>query len=183
MPRKLKALPPIAKAHSEAHANARPVEAIVAPASTAAEPSVHTVIALIMVIAGIFLMASCDVESSNLGNMYQGPSAEVYFNNDALPDGRTGAVDSFEAQYAGRTFRGRLKRSGNSWVASLSGVKMNTAGSIEFRIMAKNQMVYQAYQSGVRFADQQRAVRIDDCNVRAGWSGTLHQNSCRWAIR
>lgn len=176
MPRKLKPLPPAAKAQTK-------VSTQVAAASTAAEPSVHTVIALIMVIAGVLLIASCDAETSNLGKMYQGPSADVYFNNDALPDGRTGAVDSFEAQYAGRTYRGRLKRSGNSWVASLAGVAMNTAGSIEFRIMAKNQMVYQAYQSGVRFADQQRAVRIDDCNVRAGWSGTLHQSSCRWTVR
>lgn len=173
MPRKpapVKALPPPPKQQA-------------LPAIASAEPSLHTVIAIVMVLTGILLMASCEAEPSNLGKMYQGPTAEVYFNNDALPDGRSGAVDSFEAQYAGRTFRGQLRRSGNTWVASLAGVAMNTSASIEFRIMAKNQMVYQAYQSGVRFGDRQKAVLIDDCNVRLGWSGTLHQNSCRWTIR
>lgn len=159
------------------------VEALPAIAPAAGNLRFDSFIALVMIVAGIMLMTSCDVESSNLGNVYSGPSAEVYFNNSALPDGRIGAVDSFEAQYAGRTFRGRMTRTGDSWVAALSGVVLNTTDSIEFRIMAKNQIVYQAFQSDVRFADQQQVVRIADCNVRQGWSGTVHQNSCRWTIR
>lgn len=154
----------------------------IAPAPPA-ERSTDTIIAIAMVCVGIWLLTACDTEPSRLGRINAGPTAQVYFNNAALPDGRSGPVQRFEAQYAGKTYRGRMRRAGNSWVARLGGVPMNTASGIEFRIIANDQMVYQAYQSNVQFTSLDKSVRIDDCNVKVGWSGTLHQGSCRWSIR
>lgn len=140
-------------------------------------------IALVMVIAGLLLMASCSAESSRLGRIASGPTGVVYFNSSALPDTRTGPVRRFEAQYAGKTFRGSLLRSGSSLYAKLGNVPMGTVSGLEFRILAGNQMVYQAFQSNVLFNSSNKNVRIADCNVKQGWSGTLHQDSCRWTIR
>lgn len=140
-------------------------------------------IALAMVAAGIWLLAGCEQSPSPLGKMVSGPSATVYFNASALPDTRSGPVQTYEAQYGGKTYRGNLRRSGSSWTATLGGVSMGTAQGLEVRIMAGGQMVYQAYQSNVRFSSSGQSVQMNDCNVRPGWSGTLHQNSCQWQVR